>query len=145
MILKAAKFRGTDQWGSGAFGAPRGDHKHRGIDFLFEPGEKVVSHVEGEVTKLGYCYEDDLSYRYVEITPVSPSTQKLHHRFFYVDPEVKEGEYIKEGDVIGTSQDIQKRYTKPDKVMQNHMHYEIKTEDGKYLNPSSQFADELIY
>ena len=122
--------RDTDEWGSGAFGASRGKRTHKGIDYACYPDTVILSPVGGVVTKLGYPYGDDLSFRYVEIT----DDQGLKHRLFYVEPGCEPGDEIESGDIIGTAQDIAGRYSKPDKVMKNHIHYEI-LENDEPINP----------
>ena len=111
----------NDAWGSGAFEAPRGSKKHKGIDICCPPGSVVKSPISGWITKLGYAYADDLSYRYVEVT----DHERLKHRFFYVEPTVDREEIIYKYKPIGIAQDIQARYTTETKRMDNHVHYEI--------------------
>ena len=130
MISATLPKRGTDDWGSGEFGASRGDHKHRGIDSACYPGTKIGSVADGEVTKIGYCYNDDLLYRYVQVT----DWHSKQHRILYIYPSVTKGQMVNKGDIIGTAQDIAKRYTRPDKIMKNHIHYEILV-DGQPENP----------
>ena len=127
MILAILPKRGTDQWGSGELGAPRGNRKHNGIDYACAPDTIVCSLTDGHVTKLGYPYGDDLSYRYVEVTDF----RGYQHRYFYVQPSVEVGERVERGDMVGKAQDIQERY---DTNMKNHVHYEIK-QDEVYLDP----------
>lgn len=131
MIKTILSHRGTDSFGSGEFGASRGSRRHNGIDYATMPGAKILSPVDGEVTKLGYPYSDDLSYRYVEITDVN----RLRHRVFYCSPEVMLGTAIvKDHTVIGLAQNIAARYAGRGS-MTNHVHYEVMSEQGKYLSP----------
>ena len=123
--------RGIDSYGSGAFGAKRGSRKHNGIDFKAPAGASLLSPVAGEVSKLGYPYADDLSYRYVEIT----TKCGRQHRLFYVEPTVLIGEKIAVGESIGLVQDIAARYN--EYLMTNHVHYEIKTGLGEFINPAN--------
>lgn len=116
--------------GDGSFGASRGSRKHNGIDYSVEPGCCVFSHFDGVVTKLGYPYSDDLSYRYIEITHMSGNK----HRFFYVEPTVQLGQIVHFGDSIGKAQDISAKYAHRGR-MTNHVHYEVKTRTGEFLNP----------
>lgn len=109
--------RGTDSWGSGAYGASRGSRKHKGIDYAAYPGTEVCTPVGGKVTKLGYPYGDDLTFRYVEVT----AEDGYRHRFFYVYPRVGRGDEMAAGDVVGIVQDSTSRY----KGITNHVHYEI--------------------
>ena len=129
-LLLQAPERGNDAWGAGHFGAPRGTRLHVGVDYAALPGSRLLSPVHGTVTKLGYPYGDDLSFRYVEVT----DTWGLRHRFFYVKPLVRIGERIEEGDVLGEVQDIVSRYPDPP-GMKPHFHYEIKDQHGDYLAP----------
>lgn len=118
----------NDTAGSGEYGSSRGRRTHRGIDYLVAPGDEICSHIHGRVTKLGYPYGDDLTYRYVEVTCLA----ELKHRFFYVEPSVAIGDIVAPGEPVGVAQDITARY--PDQGMLPHCHYEVKMGDG-YINP----------
>lgn len=136
-VFKKLEQRGCDAKGCGHFGASRGSRKHNGIDYKCDAGDKVLAPASGLVTHLGYCYSDDLTYRYVEIT----DKEGLRHRVFYISPHVRIGNRVGcDVDVIGAAQDIQARHGKD---MRNHVHYEIKKLDNTYLNPED-FHDENI-
>lgn len=125
--------RGTDPAGSGHWGAPRGKRIHMGIDFAAPPGGLFISPVSGHVSKLGYPYADDLTYRYVQVT----DAQGRDHRFFYLAPELRLGaKVIATVDVLGKVQDVSKRYPVP-KGMKPHVHYGVRLEDGSYINPET--------
>ena len=121
MLLTIAPPRGRDAFGSGHFGAPRGGRDHLGCDYACAVGTKVCSLTNGVVTKLGYAYSDDLSYRYVEVTDGGG----YKHRYFYVSPMVLVNDRIYRTDVLGTAQDISARYDDNLRKMRNHVHYEI--------------------
>lgn len=123
--------RGKDSWGNGMFGAPRGTRLHMGVDFAAWPESILLSPVKGKVTKHGYPYGDDLSYRYIQIV----DRNGWRHRFFYVEPLADLGTSVKVGDEIGIVQDITHRYRIP-KGMVPHIHYEIIDVDGLYIDPS---------
>lgn len=138
MFIKPQK-RISDSYGSGHYGAPRGSTTHKGIDFKVNPNTEIHSHINGQVTKLGYPYADDLNFRYVQITDI----HGFRHRFFYVLPMVKKGDQIIIGNVIGASQELGKRYPvtdiKPTPITE-HFHYEVITVvDNKkvFHNPSN--------
>ena len=137
MLLTIAPKRGRDAWGSGAFGASRGSRDHNGIDYHVVRGTKICSLTDGRVTKLGYPYGDDLSYRYVEVTDAGG----FRHRYFYVEPTIGLGEMVDRGTVIGLAQDIKARYDdNPQRQMRNHVHYEVfSLEKGhkKYFEPEA--------
>jgi len=120
--------RQSDKYGSGWYHAPRGDRKHNGIDVIAMPGAGVICPVEGTITKLGYTYADDLTYRYVQVT----DNNHYDWRFFYVAPKVIMEEIIPSGMVIGTVQDIGARYP----GITPHYHLEIKNPMGEFSNPN---------
>jgi murein DD-endopeptidase MepM/ murein hydrolase activator NlpD len=121
VIAAKLKKRGTDDFGSGEYGAPRGHRTHRGIDYSCHPGTEILSPVEGKVTKHGYPYSNDLTYRYVEVTDNAGRA----HRIFYLVPCVGVGDSVDRSTVVGVAQDIAARYDTEDKKMNNHIHYEV--------------------
>jgi len=139
MLLAILPDRGTDDYGSGEYGASRGNRTHNGVDFAVAEGTTILAPATGKVTKIGYVYSDDMSYLYVQITDGIGA----HHRIFYVDPEVKLGDQVF-GQVsrIGSAQNISNRYTERG-VMKNHVHYEIKF-NGEFVEPkvsNNQFSN----
>lgn len=129
--------RGTDDWGCGDFGAPRGTRTHKGIDKICFPDSQIKSPANGVVTKLGYPYGDDLSFRYVEVMDGGG----YRHRLFYVEPMCEHGDEIQKGDVVGKSQNISGRYRDGSKrPMLNHVHYEILDEAGDPVDPEIFWA-----
>ncbi len=134
MLLKPVK-RGIDSMGSGAYGAPRGGRRHKGIDLCAVHEQVVCSHIKGHVTKIGRPYapsdasEKDIlktALRYVQVTDL----QGNDHRFFYVQPTIELGAYVFEGTELGTVSDLNEIWP----AMKNHVHYEVKI-DGHHVNP----------
>jgi len=123
--------RGTDKWGSGAFGAPRGDRTHRGEDYEASRGARVEAVRGGEVTKLGYAYPDDLSYRYVEITDLDGCAA----RYMYVLPLVELHTRVEQGQPLGTVQSIARRYP----GILPHFHFEVRDGGGEIIPPQEYF------
>jgi len=119
--------RQRDQYGAGYFGAPRGERAHNGIDYACAPGSSVLACESGKVTKLGYPYGDDLSYRYVEIT----DDQGCRARYFYVEPTAAEDEQVTAGDVIGLSQSLDRRYP----GITEHVHFEVIHREFGFIDP----------
>ena len=119
--------RKQDAHGSGEWGASRGTRKHNGIDLAAYPGTVIISPVQGTVTKLGYPYADDLTYKYVQVT----TSAGEDHRFFYLNPMVDIGDPVWDGETeLGYVQDLGKRYS----GITSHAHYEIKV-GGEYVEP----------
>lgn len=121
----------SDSAGDGHYGASRGSRVHTGVDYVCSPDSPVYSPVDGEVTKLGYPYGDDLTWRYVQITDRTGH----RHRLFYVNPLVAVGEQVSKGEEIGEAQNISLRYPNHQKPMTPHVHYEIITPDNEFTNP----------
>lgn len=114
--------RGTDKFGSGHFGASRGGRTHTGTDYCVQ----VVAPTNGKVTKIGYPYAEDLSFRYVQIT----DSNGYDVRVFYVEPIVGVNQIVSQGEPIGSLQTLQKRYP----GIQDHIHVEVKTPKGEYIS-----------
>lgn len=118
--------RKCDGHGCGHFGASRGSRKHNGVDLVCIPGTPVGSPVAGRVTKLGYAYTDDLSFRYVQI-----SSGGYDFRLFYVEPMVEEGAEVIVGSLVGRAQRLGSRY----QGITEHVHFEVKHGDD-YVDPT---------
>ena len=119
--------RGCDSKGCGHWGAPRGSREHRGIDYACEAGTVILPNITGQVTKIGYTYSDDLSFRYVQVT----DQLGFDHRYFYLNPFVNMGDIVKKDTTpLGSVQTLKLRY----EGITDHCHYEIK-KDGSYFNP----------
>ena len=126
MITARLQLRKPDKHGSGEWQASRGARKHNGIDYSCAEGSVILTPVKGYITKLGYPYGDDLSFRYVQVTDEFEND----HRFFYIEPSVQKDEFVMVGDEIGVMQNLIARYP----GINNHVHYEVK-HLGEYLNP----------
>lgn len=126
--------RVVDPWGQGHFGAPRGSRTHNGQDYCCPVGARILSPATGIVTNVGYPYGDDLTFRYVQVT----DREGAEHRVFYISPLVRHGADVAEGQAIGLSQDLGKRY--PD-ILQ-HIHYEIRYR-GEFVDPGASSCPSL--
>lgn len=138
-VLRIAPPVRTDSWGDGNYGAPRGDRKHRGIDYACQQGSKVLAIRGGKVTKIGYPYNpsdmDKGWLRYVQVTDVFGH----HVRYFYVEPTIWLHTVLKAGEEIGTTQNLNGAY----KGITNHVHLEVKLSSGEYINPNEYFNNGL--
>ena len=114
-------WRNTDKFGSGHFGASRdgGKRHHMGADAIAVPNEAVYAPIDGRIDKLGWAYAND-TYRYVRIVG-DGEYEACIVRLFYVDPSVTEGQHVKNGDIIGSAQDISQR----DIGITTHVHVEV--------------------
>lgn len=123
--------RGRDNRGAGYYGASRGSRVHNGVDLVCEYGEDVICQINGVVSKLGYPYANDLSFRYVQIT----DEEGYDHRYFYVSPQVAISDIVERGQLIGVAQNLAEKYS----GITPHVHYEVKYK-GQYVSPF-QFFD----
>ncbi|MCG7948042.1 MAG: M23 family metallopeptidase [Candidatus Thiodiazotropha taylori] len=153
------RVRGQDNWGRGDFKAPRGTYTngqpklHKGIDIEAYPGYEVIACCVGDVTKIGFPYEQTepgegfknederrrlylkKAMRYVEVT--TPGKNRVRH--FYVDPSVKVGDRIIQGRTLGTVQDIAAIYP----GITPHYHFEIYDRHGRIVNPYRFLEDQV--
>ena len=140
-----------DPEGDGHFGASRGTRTHRGVDFVCQHGDTIISPVHGQVTKIGYPYASGPggangssadAYRYIQITTNPDEQSKRHHRLFYLTPgpPLQIGVWVKPDTRIASAMDVARRYDTEDgkSQMLTHIHYEIKTATGEYLNPMEE-------
>ena len=123
--------RGGDAFGSGAFLASRdeGARLHRGADFTATAGQQVKAPISGYVTKIGYPYGDDLSFRYVELT--NPAIGYAV-RVFYVEPGVTLGQALRQGAPVGVAQTLQRRYP----AITDHVHVELVDRAYGHVDPA---------
>lgn len=99
-----------------------------GVDIECQPGLGVVVGIEGRVSSHGYCYGDDLSLRYVEVTDF----EGRRHRLFHVEPLLPVGELVGYGARLGVAQDVRIRCT--ERVVIPHVHYQLVAGSGEHLN-----------
>jgi len=118
-----------DAAGSGAFGSRRGTRTHTGVDYHCEPGAAILSPVDGTHSFYGYCYSNDLQWRYVQITDKDGND----HRLFYCTSLIPLRSSVKKDEPIGIAQDISKRYH--GRGMLPHVHYEIRRPDKTFIDP----------
>ncbi len=139
MIFTIPKLRGKDAQGSGAYGAPRGSRKHKGVDYVAKPGDMVFSGVSGIVTRLGYPYKGNRELRLIEID-AGLSDEKIGGkgdlvRYMYVDPAVTKGWNIRKGDLLGIVQRL------PFKGITQHVHVDVR----QMVNKRRKFVDPVKY
>lgn len=93
--------RGCDEEGCGNFGAARrGGRLHEGVDIVATAGSDVVAPISGTVRIIHAVYvNDDPDFDGVAITADDGTVYKV----LYVEPSVREGDVVAEGDIIGTA------------------------------------------
>jgi murein DD-endopeptidase MepM/ murein hydrolase activator NlpD len=131
-IVASQKIRGTDSFGSGAFGAKRSNHIHQGIDIVTKVGENILSPISGVVTRFPSPYGDDLRWSGIEI-----KNETFSVKIFYVSTVVSANTVVKSGQKIAVSQNINSKYGGD---MTNHAHLEVRdTKTNKIIDPTNLF------
>lgn len=134
------KIRVADKNGSGLFGASRdgGKRRHGGVDFIGEPGQQIVSPIDGRILRVAYPYVQNWDYMGVLIRG-----DDYDVKIFYMTPYPDIiGKEVVQGQGIGLMQDITKKY--PNVGMTPHVHiqvhlFEENLIDGDRLNPELLF------
>lgn len=129
MLEAILPIRQPDKHGDGKYKAPRGQRTHNGIDYACHAGTGIKALSDGVVSKVGYPYADDLSFRYIEVTDL----QGYKVRYFYLDPYYWNNDKVKAGDILGSVQTLQNRYP----GITDHCHLEIMDDKGNYIDPSN--------
>ena len=132
-ITATGELRGTDNYGSGAFGAPRdnGTRKHQGLDFLTVLGDKIFSPIAGKIKRFAFPY-DGTTYKGIEIV-----NDDFKIKIFYFSPiAALIGKDVQEKQVIGKAQNIAAKYV----GIKNHVHIEVRNATtGELINPETLF------
>jgi len=117
-----------DSGGSGRFGSPRGQRKHKGIDLLCEPGQVVLAPTFGRIVR-AFPYADDTKYVGCRIF----NDQYMSKLFYFVPYEDLIMDDVQAGQEIGIAQDISQKYGGG---MRAHIHLELwKLNPTILLNP----------
>lgn len=132
--------RGFDAYGYGHFGASRdgGTRDHKGVDYRATAGQPVKAPISGYVTKIGTAYSSSPEYKYVEIR--NPAL-RYEARVFYVDPDVRVGQSIHLGDVIGTVRSLKLKYGD---AMTDHVHLELSGPNGVKFDASEVLTAHVV-
>ena len=113
------KLRGNDPTGHGYYGAKRGTRKHKGLDVVALPKEKIYSPITGFFKRIGQVYSHTKKYNLIEIV-----NDVYSIKLMYVEPyDFKANEFIAEGQEIGICQDISSYWGGN---MTNHIHFEVR-------------------
>lgn len=116
--------RGSDKYGSGNYGAGRGNRIHRGADYICVSGQDVVSPIFGTVVRIARPYKK------IGYSGLLIRNSGIEIKLFYLKPSVKiVGTNVNAGDKIGIAQDISKKYP----GMIPHIHLQIDSIDPELL------------
>jgi len=132
-IANPFKIRGSDPFGSGAYGASRGDRKHEGVDIVTIPGQDIFSPITGKVVRIAYPYGNDLNYKGLLI-----ENTNYEVKIFYIAPVANiVGTHVMAGQKVAIAQNISAKHGA---AMINHAHIEVRNKKTKLLiNPTNLF------
>lgn len=140
-IVYPLKIR-RDGQGDGGFGTSRSyPYKtHYGIDLVVSQGQPVFAPFGGVVKIVSKALRDKDGYTGVKIE----TTQNLLIDVLYITPAVKQGQAVKEGQLIGYAQDIRQAYGKIPEML-NHIHVEHYDSINKqFLNPTAFYFPTMV-
>ena len=118
--------RKNDKWGSGVFGASRGERPHLGVDLSLRPNAPFFAPVDMEIYSTSIPYSNDSTYSGYKFT-YHDGSNTYDGRLWYVNPDASLlGKTIRKGEFLGYAQDLTLKY--PD--MNNHAHFQLRQTEG---------------
>ena len=129
--------RGTDNWGSGYFGAPRRNangtrYTHRGVDVIVFQGQSIFSPISGYVKRYAKPYGDADPKWFGVLIEGTGKHLGLEMKIFYFLPYPSViGRNIIQGEYIGDAQKISERFP----GMTDHVHVEVR-QNGNLIDPT---------
>ncbi|MEO1628099.1 MAG: M23 family metallopeptidase [Bacteroidota bacterium] len=123
----------NDSKGLGHFGAPRGKRKHKGLDFVAQPGQSIFSPIDGIIQRRANPYANDS--RFTGCLIIGTGRHVSYSvKLFYMQP-VAIGISVSAGDYIGKGQEISKKWGKE---MLDHLHMEVYY-NSRLIDPTNLF------
>ncbi|MET1257575.1 peptidoglycan DD-metalloendopeptidase family protein [Aliikangiella maris] len=120
--VKNGKVRKKDKWGGGQYGASRGKRQHFGLDITANPGQDILSPIEGKIIRISYPYANDLKFTGLLINGSGAHTG-IEVKIFYLSPAPGViNKSVTPGEKIGNAQALTTKYP----GITNHVHIEIK-------------------
>lgn len=124
----------SDRWGSGKFGASRGNRLHMGHDLQAIPGQLVVSPIQGVVLRHKRPYGDGGAYDDGVLISGSGPDEGLLATLFYLKPhEAIIGQYVERGQSVGEAVSLQAKYT----GILDHIHFGLMRGD-EWIDPAER-------
>jgi hypothetical protein len=115
------RIRKSDNWGSGYFGAPRGNRPHLGIDLIYSPDEEIRAPFDLTINRVSYPYASS-PYSGIAFTTTIDNID-YDGRMWYMLPDFGSiGKSFKRGQIIGVAQQINEKYP----GMINHVHLQLE-------------------
>jgi hypothetical protein len=115
--------RNSDVWGSGSFGASRGNRPHLGIDITTIEGEPIYAPFPMEVTRVSYPYSDTTGLTGVAFRTEIGGVDYDGRWWYFVPDSAIIGNSVNKGQFLGVAQSLQSRYPN----ITDHTHLQLRT------------------
>lgn len=141
------RIRGQDAYGAGHYGAARdgGARRHNGIDIVAQPGQPIVSPVDGTIIRTDIDPYSGVPSKAKKLLGVAIKTENQETvRMLYVTPHVTIGQRVAGGQtVLGTVQILSRVYPPKNRGrMTNHILMDIP--GGWEVRRPDQYNPEKI-
>lgn len=118
MISPTGKGVRIDSEGSGEYGAPRGNRRHNGIDYLCDSGQDIVAPFDMFIVRVALPRTGS------KLSGIQWRTQRSEGKMFYFLPDVQLiNTWVGQNQVIGKAQSVSSVYGLPD--MKDHIHFQV--------------------
>lgn len=126
--------RGNDDFGSGHFGASRGNRPHLGIDYVTTEGEPIYAPFDMEVTRVSLPYFDTSDYKGIAFSTQIAGVNYDGRWWYFVPNSDIIGHSVSKGQLLGYAQSLQGRY----QGITDHTHLQLRSttelQDSIYYN-----------
>ena len=118
MISPTDKGIRVDAEGDGHYGAPRGDRRHNGVDYLCDPGQIIVAPFSMFIERISFPAADKI------MSGIAWRSDRSTGRIWYFEPyKYLIDSNVFEGLPIGIAQNVSQYYGLPN--MKNHIHFRV--------------------
>ena len=139
-IVTPFKLRGKDIFGSGGFKSSRSKHKgvkyHQGLDIKTNVDQPILAPFDIIFKRLAYPYLTSAGIVDKKFKGALYKYKDGTLKIFYMNPIANKSNF-KHGEIIGFAQNISGKYSTTKKKMINHIHLEMRDNEGKLLNPTN--------
>lgn len=136
-IFEIDKFRDSDNWGSGKYGAARGTgRRHKGVDIVI-PTVKLLPQVE--TVRVGRSYADSKEDDLIVVKPTEGILKDHEVKLMHLKPvptiarKLKyKGDKLNRQTIIASQESLQKRFPS----IKDHVHVEVRDPQGTIIDPT---------
>lgn len=116
----AENIRELDAAGGGRYLSSRGTRHHEAYDYLVNPGDLIVSPVDGKIDRIGFPYPGNRQLMFVQII----GRNGVVARVMYVASSLPKGTNVSAGQFLGIAQDVRTQYPSAN-GMRAHIHVDV--------------------